>query len=60
MKLDALRNDIIVKQKKGLPFITASVVIWSLITLVAALNISIDVKNILVFCYAVPILPLLG
>ena len=49
MNLDELRNDIIIKQKKGLPFIITSVVIWLLITVVAALQIDIMLKNILVF-----------
>ncbi len=58
MSLDELRDDIIVKQKKGLPFIIASVVIWLLITVVAALDISIGLKNIIVFCCSTPLLPL--
>lgn len=58
MNLDELRNDIIIKQKKGLPFIIASVVIWLLITVVAALQIDIYLKNILVFCCSMPLLPL--
>ena len=58
MSLDELRNDIIVKQKKGLPFILTSVVIWLLITVVAALDINIAMKNILVFCCSMPMLPL--
>ena len=58
MSLDELRNDIIIKQKKGLPFIITSVVIWLLITVVAALDINIAMKNILVFCCSTPMLPL--
>ena len=58
MNLDELRNDIIIKQKKGLPFIITSVVIWLLITVVAALQIDIMLKNILVFCCSTPLLPL--
>lgn len=58
MNLDELRNDIIIKQKKGLPFIITSVVIWLLITVVAALQIDISLKNILVFCCSTPLLPL--
>jgi hypothetical protein len=34
MNLDELRNDIARKQKKGLPFICASVTIWFLILMV--------------------------
>lgn len=58
MSLDELRNDIIIRQKKGLPFILTSVVIWLLITVVAALDINIAMKNILVFCCSMPMLPL--
>lgn len=58
MSLDELRNDIILKQKKGLPFILASVVIWLLIAVVAAFDIRIGLKNILVFCCSAPLLPL--
>ena len=57
MNLDELKNDIIIKQKKGLPFIIASVVIWLLITVVASLQIDISLKNILVFCCSTPLLP---
>ena len=58
MNLDELRNDIIIKQKKGLPFIISSVVIWLLITVVASLQIDIKLKNVLVFCCSTPLLPL--
>ncbi len=58
MSLDELRNDITVKQKKGLPFIMASVVIWLMITVVSALDIGIGLKNIFVFCCSTPLLPL--
>lgn len=58
MNLEELRDDIILKQKKGLPFILTSIVIWFLITVVAALNINIELKNILVFCCSTPLLPL--
>lgn len=58
MNLDELRNDIIIKQKKGLPFILASIIIWLLIMVVAALNINIEMKNILVFCSSTPLMPL--
>ncbi|MDO5037483.1 MAG: hypothetical protein Q4E37_04180 [Tissierellia bacterium] len=58
MDLDDLRNDLIVKQKKGLPFILTSIIIWSLITGVAALDMDIQLKNILVFSCSSPLLPL--
>ena len=49
MNLDELRNDIIVKQKKGLPFICASVVIWLLIVVVTMLELPQMYKNMLIF-----------
>lgn len=57
MHLDVLRDDLIIKQKKGLPFILASVVIWLLITIVSVLDMPIETKNILVFCCSTPMLP---
>ena len=56
MSLDELRNDIIKNNKKGLPFIGASVVIWFMIAVVAMLNINIALKNILVFCCSTPMI----
>lgn len=58
MNLDELRDELIIKQKKGLPFISASIIIWFLITIVAALNIPITLKNILIFCCSTPMLPI--
>ena len=58
MNLEELRNDIAVKQKKGLPFIIASVIIWGLITVVCALGLPVMTRNLLVFCCACPLFPL--
>ncbi|WP_124058694.1 DUF7010 family protein [Vaginisenegalia massiliensis] len=58
MNLDDLRDEVILKQKKGLPFIMSSVVIWLMITLVAALPIDIMLKNILVFSCSATLMPL--
>lgn len=58
MGLDNLRDDIIIKQKKGLPFIMTSVVIWTLVTIVSLLDIEIGTKNLLVFCCSSPLVPL--
>lgn len=58
MDLDQLRDDIIQSQKKGLPFIMTSVVIWFLIACVASLNISFNIKNIMVFICSCPLMPL--
>ena len=58
MTLEELRNDISIKQKKGLPFIMASVVIWSLITIISLLNLPIMTKNMLTFCCSAPLMPI--
>lgn len=58
MNLDELRNDIAKKQKKGLPFICASVIIWLLILMVVSLKLPVQKQNILVFCCSCPLMPL--
>lgn len=49
MNLDELRNDIAKKQKKGLPFICASVIIWLLIVM----WVFIAVPDKMVMVYAI-------
>ena len=56
--VDELRKEIAIQQKKGLPFIMASVIIWLLIVLVSILDINMNMKNLLVFCCSCPLLPL--
>lgn len=56
--LESLRNDIVMKQKKGLPFIGASIVIWLLILIVIMLNLPQDKENLFVFCCSCPLLPI--
>lgn len=58
MNLEELRNDIILKQKKGLPFICASVVVWFLILIVVLLDLPQQQENMLVFCCSCPMLPI--
>lgn len=58
MNLEDLRNDITLKQKKGLPFICASVVIWLLILIVIMLDLPQDKENVLVFCCSAPLMPI--
>ena len=58
MNLEDLRNDIALKQKKGLPFICASVVIWLLILIVIMLDLPQDKENFLVFCCSGPLMPI--
>lgn len=56
--LENLRDDIAVRQKKGLPFICASVVIWALILIVIVLDLPQEKENMLVFCCSCPLLPI--
>jgi len=58
MNLEELRNDICLKQKKGLPFIMTSVVIWTLISIVSLLDIPVSSKNMLVFCCSAVLMPI--
>ena len=58
MNLEELRNDIAIKQKKGLPFICASVVVWLLIVIVILLDLPQDKENLFVFCCSCPLLPI--
>ncbi len=58
MCLDELRNNIAIKQKKGLPFICASIIIWLLILIVILLDLPQNTENLLVFCCSCPLLPI--
>ncbi|SDJ23796.1 DUF7010 family protein [Streptococcus equinus] len=58
MELEVLRKDMIVSQRKGQPFIVASIIIWVLITLVTMIKVSLPVQNLLIFCCSCPLLPL--
>lgn len=57
MDLQELKADIIVNQKKGLPFIMSSIIVWLLIWIVTSLEIPIALKNILIFSSSIPMLP---
>lgn len=58
MDLEVLRKDMIVSQRKGQPFIVASIIIWVLITLVTMMKVSLPFQNLLIFCCSCPLLPL--
>ena len=60
MNLEELRQDIMSQQKKGLPYIIGSVVIWILIAIVSALDLPVMTRNMLTFCCACPLLPTSG
>ena len=58
MDLDSLRKDCARKQKKGLPFIMTSVLIWTGILCVHLTGLPIVTKNLLTFCSAAPLVPI--
>ncbi|WP_238881502.1 hypothetical protein [Clostridium sp. YIM B02551] len=58
MNLEELRKDCSTKQKKGLHFIIASVVIWGAVLFVHLSSLPILTKNLLTFCCTAPLLPL--
>ena len=58
MNLDEMRLDGAIKQKKGLHFILASVIIWSAVLVVHLTTLPILTKNLLTFCFTAPLMPL--
>lgn len=58
MNLEELKKDCSIKQKKGIHFIIASVVIWTMILIVQLTNLPILIKNLLTFCCTAPLLPI--
>lgn len=58
MNLDEMRFDSAYKQKKGLHFILASIIIWTAVFLVHSTDLPILTKNLLTFCFTAPLLPL--
>ncbi|ADL49988.1 DUF7010 family protein [Clostridium cellulovorans] len=58
MNLEDLRDDIAIRQKKGIPFIVASIILWSFIIVVVNLNLPIYYMNLLIFCCSCPLVPI--
>lgn len=58
MKLEELRYDIMMNQKKGLPFMMAAVLIWTMIAVVSTLSLPMGLKNTIIFCCSCPLMPL--
>jgi hypothetical protein len=58
MTLDEMRLDSAIKQKKGLHFILASVIIWSAVMIVHLTSLDILSKNFLTFLFTAPLVPL--
>lgn len=58
MNLEEMLFDCATKQKKGLHFILASIIIWSAVCLVHLTTLPILTKNFLTFCFTAPLMPL--
>lgn len=58
MSLEELKVDCSKKQKKGIHFIIASIVIWIMVLIVQLTNLPILTKNLLTFCCTAPLLPI--
>lgn len=56
--LDELRDDCALKQKRGMHFIIASVMIWAGITAVHLSSMNIMAKNLFTFCLSAPLMPI--
>lgn len=58
MNLDELRLDCAVKQKKGLHFILASIIIWFAVLIIHLTSLPILTKNLFTFFCTAPLMPL--
>ena len=58
MNLQELRNDCAIKQKKGLHFILASVLIWTAMLIINITSLPILTKNLLTFFCTAPLMPI--
>ena len=58
MPLAEMKQDIAIRQKKGVHFILASVFIWAAILLVQLSSLPILTKNLLTFVFSTPLLPI--
>lgn len=53
-----LQKQIIIKQKRGIHFIMASVVLWIGISVIRMLDLPILMQNMLTFCMSAPLMPI--
>lgn len=58
MNLEELRLDCAIKQKKGLHFILASIIIWSAVFIIHFTALPIMTKNLFTFCATAPLMPI--
>jgi hypothetical protein len=57
-EINKLRIDCARKQKRGIHFIIASVVIWIGVTIIQYTHLPILTKNLLTFCFTAPLMPI--
>ena len=57
MTLEELKKDCSIKQKKGIHFIIASVIIWIMVLIVQLTNLPVLSKNFFTFCCTALLLP---
>lgn len=58
LNLDEMRLDSATKQKRGIHFILASVIIWSAVLVIHLTTLDSLTKNFLTFCATAPLVPL--
>jgi len=58
MDIKSLRTDSALKQKKGIHFILASVILWSALTILHTTDLPILTKNLYTFFITAPLMPL--
>ena len=58
LDLEQYRHDCAVKQKKGIHFIIASILIWVAIAIIHSTALPILTKNLLTFCVTTPLMPI--
>lgn len=58
MDIKSLRTDSALKQKKGIHFILASVILWSALTVLHTTDLPILTKNLYTFFITAPLMPL--
>ena len=55
--LNALRIEYAVKQKKGLPFIMTSIVLWAIMLITFLTDLDLSTKNIIAACCSILLIP---
>ena len=56
--INSLRDDCSLKQKRGLHFILASIIIWTAVLIIHLSPLPVESKNLFTFCCSAPLMPL--